>query len=82
MAEAAPRPYRAAAILGIVAEAAFLLNLARPAKLVFDEVHYVRAARILRSLAAPFNTEHPLFAKTIIAAGISVFGDNAFVLGG
>jgi len=72
------RPYRAAAILGLVAEAAFLLNLTRPAKPVFDETHYVTAARILRTFARPYNTEHPMLAKTIIAAGISLFGDTPF----
>jgi dolichyl-phosphate-mannose--protein O-mannosyl transferase len=78
MSEAAPRPYRATLILAVVTEAAFALNLTRPHKLVFDETHYVPAARTLLALAGPVNTEHPLIGKIFIAAGIALFGDNAF----
>ena len=46
--------------------------------LVFDETHYVPAARAILDLSVNNNTEHPLFAKEMIAAGIAVFGDNAF----
>ncbi|MAK60704.1 MAG: hypothetical protein CMK09_06970 [Ponticaulis sp.] len=45
--------------------------------LVFDETHYVPAARSLLSLTENRNPEHPLFAKEVIALGIWIFGDNA-----
>lgn len=66
-----------AALLGLVAEALFLFRVAMPHILVFDEVHYVPAARTLLALATPVNTEHPLLGKAIIAAGIALFGDNS-----
>lgn len=53
-------------------------RLTIPSKFFFDEVHYLPAARALIDLSGPVNTEHPLFAKTIIAAGMLLFGDNAF----
>lgn len=53
-----------------------LLRLGVPARIYFDEVHYVKAARILLTLAKPQNAEHPLVGKEFIAAGIRLFGDN------
>jgi len=73
-----PRPLLVALLIGLVAECLFLWGISIPHKLVFDEVHYVPAARVLLDLAHPTNTEHPLLAKEIIAAGIALFGDNSF----
>jgi len=47
----------------------------------FDEVHYLPAARdmitVLEGGEAIYrNREHPLLGKTLIAAGMAVFGDN------
>ena len=78
MTDTAPRPYRAAAIIGLAAQALFTLRLATPHKLVFDEVHYVPAAHVLLRLEGPVNIEHPLLGKELIALGISLFGDNGF----
>ena len=61
-----------------MAELLFLYRLATPHQLVFDEVHYVPAARLLWSLAGPANIEHPLLGKTLIGFGIALFGDNSF----
>lgn len=47
-------------------------------ELVFDETHYVPAAKSLLSLTENRNPEHPLFAKEMIAAGLFLFGDNAY----
>ncbi|MDP9057589.1 MAG: phospholipid carrier-dependent glycosyltransferase [Pseudomonadota bacterium] len=58
--------------------ALFCYNIAGPAALYFDETHYVPAARALLARSGPVNIEHPLFAKTLIAAGIALFGDNAW----
>lgn len=73
-----PRPLLVALLIGLAAEILFLWGVATPHMLVFDEVHYVPAARALLALQAPLNTEHPLLAKEFIAAGIALFGDNSF----
>ena len=70
------RPVLTAFLLGLAAQILFLVHLGHPAVLMFDEQHYVPAARVLLSLDHPVNREHPLLAKEIIAAGIALFGDN------
>ncbi|MFD1786546.1 glycosyltransferase family 39 protein [Sphingomonas floccifaciens] len=70
------RPALAALLIGIAAQLLFSVGVTRPSKLVFDEVHYVPAARVLAAEARPANTEHPLLGKTLIAGGIAVFGDT------
>lgn len=55
----------------------FFWRLDYPSTIVFDEVHYVGAARNLVTLTKHINTEHPIFAKEMIALGILIFGDNA-----
>ena len=72
------RPIHVALLIGLLAETLFLWGLTTPHILVFDEVHYVPAARALMTLDAPVNTEHPLVAKELIAAGMMLFGDNSF----
>lgn len=62
--------------LAVVAQALFCFRLGTPSKFVFDEVHYVPAARKLLTLAGPVNMEHPLFGKTLIAAGMLIAGDD------
>lgn len=71
-----PLPY--AIGLALIAQALFLYRLATPTTLVFDEIHYVPAARTLWSLAAPVNIEHPLLGKVLIGLGMALFGDNSF----
>lgn len=72
------RPLPVAIALGFVAQMLFLVRLSVPHKLVFDEIHYVPAARTLLVLAAPANIEHPLLGKTFIALGICIFGDTPY----
>jgi dolichyl-phosphate-mannose--protein O-mannosyl transferase len=48
-----------------------------PSKIYFDEVHYVKAARILLTMERPQNPEHPMVGKEILAAGMWLFGDTA-----
>src|SRR3569623_622379 len=58
---AMPRPLRpllVALLIGLAVEALFLWGIATPHKLVFDEVHYVPAARALLELSGPVNAEH------------------------
>ena len=71
--ESDPRAWCALIALAFLVLTLFRLDI--PSKVYFDEVHYVEAAR--RPLAlTPFNREHPLFAKEIIAASIAMFGDQ------
>jgi len=58
-----PSPYRAAALLAVLSQALFCFRLTVPTKVMFDEVHYVPAARQLIALSGPVNIEHPLLAK-------------------
>ncbi|MBW8753011.1 MAG: phospholipid carrier-dependent glycosyltransferase [Sphingomonadales bacterium] len=51
-------------------------RLGIPSKIMFDELHYVPAARKLLELVSA-NPEHPLLGKEIIAASIWLLGDEA-----
>lgn len=70
------RPWLIPLGLALVAQALFSFRLGTPDIFVFDEVHYVPAARHLLALDGPANVEHPLFGKTLIAAGLALAGDN------
>lgn len=70
------RPLPVALLLGLAAQILFSWRLTTPHLLVFDEVHYVPAARVLLKLSHSWNPEHPLFGKTLIALGMTLFGDN------
>jgi dolichyl-phosphate-mannose--protein O-mannosyl transferase len=70
------RPLPVALLIAFAAQALFAWRVTVPSILMFDEIHYVPAARRLLALDGPANVEHPLFAKTLIAAGIMLFGDN------
>jgi dolichyl-phosphate-mannose-protein mannosyltransferase len=72
----APRPILTATIIGAAAQFLFTLNVTRPSIPVFDEVHYLPAARALLGLTRPTNIEHPLLGKLLIACGMKLFGDN------
>jgi dolichyl-phosphate-mannose--protein O-mannosyl transferase len=54
----------------------FLWRITDPARLDFDESHYVPAARTLMDFAALPNAEHPPLGKLMIALGIALMGDN------
>jgi predicted membrane-bound dolichyl-phosphate-mannose-protein mannosyltransferase len=43
---------------------------------IFDEAHYIPAVRRLIYLGQNTNLEHPPLTKSLIALGISIFGDN------
>ncbi|RZM24576.1 MAG: phospholipid carrier-dependent glycosyltransferase [Sphingomonas sp.] len=77
VSDARPHPYRAAGALALLAQTLFSYRLTIPTKPMFDETHYVPAARTLIALAGPTNIEHPLLAKEIIACGILLFGDTS-----
>jgi len=70
-----------AAAIFVVAHVVLLLGLATPEKFVFDEFHYVPAARQMLEPVVPrpmLNPMHPPLAKQLIALSIRGFGDNAF----
>jgi dolichyl-phosphate-mannose-protein mannosyltransferase len=69
-----------AAIIFVVAHVALLMGITTPNKFVFDEVHYVPAARQMLESVMPepmLNPMHPPLAKQFIALSIRIFGDNA-----
>jgi dolichyl-phosphate-mannose-protein mannosyltransferase len=70
------RPRLAALLLGLATFALFALHLGRPGTIVFDEVHYVPAARAMLDFSMPMNSEHPPLAKQAIAIGMALFGDG------
>lgn len=70
------RPAPVAILIGALAQALFLVRLAVPHKLMFDEVHYVPAARSFIDRAYAANIEHPPLGKELIALGIRLFGDT------
>lgn len=65
-----------AGTLALLSLALFLWRIGDPAKLDFDETHYVPAARTLLALDALPNAEHPPLGKLLIGLGMSLFGDN------
>lgn len=52
------------------------IRLHIPSEIYFDEVHYVKAARVLLTMERPQNPEHPMVGKEILAAGMWLFGDS------
>lgn len=71
-------PFGWSALLACAFLALVLLNLSFPTRIYFDEVHYVKAARILLEFDHITNREHPLVGKEFIALGITLFGDNSW----
>ena len=66
-------------IIFLVSHAALLIGITTPDKFVFDEVHYVPAARQMLEPVVPqpmLNPMHPPLAKQFIALSLHVFGDN------
>src|SRR5664279_2015531 len=67
-----------AVILFFAAHFALLAGVTTPEKFVFDEVHYVPAARQMLEPVMPspmLNPMHPPLAKQLIALSIRAFGD-------
>lgn len=69
-------PWLVALLVGLAAQTLFTLHLDQPSKPMFDETHYVPAAREVLALDARSNVEHPMVGKEMIAIGMAVFGDN------
>ena len=68
-----------ALIIFFTAHFALLVGVTTPEKFVFDEVHYVPAARQMLEPGMPqpiLNPMHPPLAKQLIALSIRTFGDG------
>ncbi|WFU39344.1 phospholipid carrier-dependent glycosyltransferase [Bradyrhizobium sp. CB82] len=69
-----------AVVIFLVAHLVLLIGVSTPDKFVFDEVHYVPAARQMLEPVVPrpvLNPMHPPLAKELIARSIATFGDNS-----
>jgi dolichyl-phosphate-mannose-protein mannosyltransferase len=69
-----------AVIIFLAAHFLLLVGVTTPDKFVFDEVHYVPAARQMLEPARRepmLNPMHPPLAKQLIAVSIRTFGDNS-----
>jgi dolichyl-phosphate-mannose-protein mannosyltransferase len=69
-----------AIVIFVAAHAALLAGISTPEKFVFDEAHYVPAARQMLEPVMPqpmLNPMHPPLAKQFIALSIRTFGDHA-----
>src|SRR3546814_9067631 len=66
------RPMLVAALLGFVAETLSLIRVAVPHTLVFDEVHYVPAARTMLALATR-SEEHTSELQSLMRISYAVF---------
>jgi len=78
-ASSAARTAVIAVILFLAAHFALLVGVTTPDKFVFDEVHYVPAARQMLEPVMPspmLNPMHPPLAKQLIALSIRTFGDG------
>ncbi|MCP3472080.1 phospholipid carrier-dependent glycosyltransferase [Bradyrhizobium sp. CCGUVB1N3] len=67
-------------VIFLVAHLVLLVGVSTPDKFVFDEVHYVPAARQMLEPVMPkpvLNPMHPPLAKELIALSIATFGDNS-----
>lgn len=71
-------PLRATLAIALVFFLVELSRLGIPSKTMFDEIHYVPAARRLIELTSRLNPEHPLLGKVAISLGIRAFGDTPF----
>jgi len=70
-----------AATIFLAAHFALLVGLTTPESFIFDEVHYVPAARQMLEPVMPqpmLNPMHPPLAKQLSALSISAFGDGPF----
>jgi dolichyl-phosphate-mannose-protein mannosyltransferase len=68
-----------AVILFFAAHSALLVGVTTPEKFVFDEVHYIPAARQMLEPVMPapmLNPMHPPLAKQLMALSIRTFGDG------
>lgn len=71
-------PVRLYVVFFVLSQIFFQVGLTSIDHLIFDESHYVSAARILLDEGRIKITEHPPLGVQIIATSIKLFGDNPF----
>ncbi|MGB3752471.1 MAG: glycosyltransferase family 39 protein [Parerythrobacter sp.] len=71
-------PWRWSVFLVLAFGGLACVRLTIPSGPLFDEVHYLPAARALLEDWGWINREHPLLGKLFIAGGMTVFGDTPF----
>jgi dolichyl-phosphate-mannose-protein mannosyltransferase len=62
--------------LYLLAQVVFVIRISQPSSYVFDEFHYIPAAKAFLSLSNNRNWEHPPLGKLFIGAGIALLGDE------
>src|SRR4051812_11871945 len=67
-----------AALVFLASLAAFLAGIDAAKDIYFDEAWYVPTARAWLATGEMLHQEHPPLGKLLIAASISLFGDNAW----
>lgn len=72
----ARNPLATGLLIAVAAQLLFSIGITRPSVIMFDETHYVPAARALIDLSHRANPEHPLLGKLLIAVGILIGGDQ------
>ena len=77
-ARAARWEYTFLCLLVVANLAIHFSTIQKPAVIVFDEVHYITNARLILSEHTDNRTEHPPLGSLLIAASITVLGDNPF----
>lgn len=71
-------PWRWTIALTVLFIALAAVRLTVPGTPIFDEIHYLPAARAFLENGVWVNREHPMLGKTLLAASIAIFGDTAF----
>ncbi len=69
-------PWRLHLLLAAIFALLGAVRLTTPSTALFDEVHYLPAARAVLDLSTALNMEHPPLGKLMIAAGMWALGDN------
>ena len=69
-------PWRLHVVLAALFTVLCAVRLTTPSTPLFDEVHYLPAARAVLDLSQALNMEHPPLGKQAIALGMLLFGDN------
>ena len=71
-------PVLASCLLTLAFGMLCFIRLTIPSAIYFDETYYPAAAVAILNLSQQLNPEHPMVGKELIAAGIALFGNNAF----
>jgi predicted membrane-bound dolichyl-phosphate-mannose-protein mannosyltransferase len=70
--------YAVLCLLALVLLVTHFSVIMQPDEPLFDEIHYIKDARLIIGGEGTERGEHPPLAKLFIVAGIELFGDNPF----